>query len=216
MSANVANGHKKIEFFHFFFPIKGLIEIKTTTLSSILRHFLEKKHTMAESKETIVMFPFMAQGHIIPFLALALQIEQRGFNIIFVNTPRNIKELRRAIPPCSAISLREIPFDAADHGLPTAAENTDVLPYSLVIRLLEASTSLKPAFTSLLAGLVRGGAPPLGIIADIFFGWSAEVANELGLFHAVFSGFGGFGLACYYSMWLEIPRHPDIGEHTEG
>ncbi|PSR90223.1 UDP-glycosyltransferase [Actinidia chinensis var. chinensis] len=161
---------------------------------------------MAESKETIVMFPFMAQGHIIPFLALALQIEQRGFNIIFVNTPRNIKELRQAIPPCSAIRLHEIPFDAADHGLPPAAENTDILPYSLVIRLLEASASLKPAFTSLLAGLVRGGAPPLGVVADIFFGWSAEVANELGLFHAVFSGSGGFGLACYYSMWLNLPH----------
>ncbi|XP_058199407.1 UDP-glycosyltransferase 92A1 [Rhododendron vialii] len=162
---------------------------------------------MAETKkETIVMFPFMGQGHIIPFLALSLQLEQRGFNIILVNTPLNIKKLRQSIPPSSAIRLRELPFHSSDHpGLPPSAENFDALPYPLVIKFLQASKSLQPHFRSLLADLVRGD-PPLAVVGDIFFGWSAEVANELGLFHVVFSGCGGFGLACYYSTWLNLPH----------
>ncbi|KAG5517616.1 hypothetical protein RHGRI_038123 [Rhododendron griersonianum] len=256
---------------------------------------------MAESKkETIVMFPFMGQGHIIPFLALSLQLEQRGFNIIFVNTPLNIKKLRQSIPPSSAIRLREIPFDSSGHpGLPPSAENFDVLPYPLVIngcggfglacyystwlnlphlktdspefslpdfpeagkfhvtqlaasylaadgedpwsifqrenlsawgfekhrnlkkrgqgkgiyeeevdgfRFIESSKSLKPHFTSLLHDLVHGGDRLLAVVADIFFGWSAEVAHELGLFHAIFSLSGGFALACYYSTLLNLPH----------
>ncbi|KAJ6714068.1 GLYCOSYLTRANSFERASE [Salix viminalis] len=50
------------------------------------------------------------------------------------------------------------------------------------------------------------GKPPLCIIADIFFGWTATVAKDLGVFHAIFSGAGGFGLACYYSVWSALPH----------
>uniref|UniRef100_A0A803R9X1 Uncharacterized protein n=1 Tax=Cannabis sativa TaxID=3483 RepID=A0A803R9X1_CANSA len=28
----------------------------------------------------------------------------------------------------------------------------------------------------------------------------------MGIFHAVFSGCSGFGLACYYSLWLNFPH----------
>ncbi|KAJ6307307.1 hypothetical protein OIU76_017157 [Salix suchowensis] len=164
---------------------------------------------MAEPKENIVMFPFMAQGHIIPFLALALHIEKtKSFTITFVNTPLNIKKLKSSIPPGSSIKLLEIPFNSSDHGLPPNSENTDILPYPLIISLLHASTSLKPAFKTLIEDIIeeQEGKPPLCIIADIFFGWTATVAKDLGVFHAIFSGAGGFGLACYYSVWSALPH----------
>lgn len=163
----------------------------------------------AERKENVVMFPFMGQGHIIPFLALALHIErEKGYSITFVNTPLNISKLRSSIPPNSSIRLLEIPFNSSDHGLPPNSENTDVLPYHLVVRLLRASTSLKPSFKKLLQDLIHQhhGRKPLCVIVDIFFGWTISVAKELGLFHAVFSGCSGFGLACYYSLWLNLPH----------
>ncbi|CAI0449974.1 unnamed protein product [Linum tenue] len=153
------------------------------------------------------MFPFMAQGHIIPFLALAHHIErtQNHSRITFVNTKLNIQKLRSSLPPDSTIHLLEIPFESSDHGLPPATENTDVLPYPLIVRLLDASTSLRPAFKTLVHDLIAGGDRPLCIISDIFFGWTATVAKELGVFHAVFSGAGGYGLACYYSIWTSLP-----------
>ncbi|KAJ6713382.1 GLYCOSYLTRANSFERASE [Salix purpurea] len=111
---------------------------------------------MAEPKENIVMFPFMAQGHIIPFLALALHIEKtKSFTITFVNTPLNIKKLKSSIPPDSSIKLLEIPFNSSDHGLPPNSENTDILPYPLIISLLHASTSLKPAFKTLIEDIIE-------------------------------------------------------------
>ncbi|XP_028757166.1 UDP-glycosyltransferase 92A1-like [Neltuma alba] len=157
----------------------------------------------------IVLFPFMAQGHIIPFLALALQLERSTNNTItVVNTPFNIQKLRASLPPHSSLNLLEIPFHASDHGLPPNTENTDAVPYSLVIRLLEASTSLRPAFKLLLQNLLdsQHHRRPLCVIADIFFGWTAGVAKEVGAFHVIFSASGGHGMACYYSLWFHLPR----------
>ncbi|GMJ04941.1 hypothetical protein like AT5G12890 [Hibiscus trionum] len=173
---------------------------------------------MADRRENVVIFPFMAQGHIIPFLALALHIEKTtNYTITFVNTPLNINKLRSSLPPgTSSIRLLEIPFNSSDHGLPPNTENCDAVPYNLVLRLLEASASLRPVFKRLIEGMVdeQGGEQPLCIIGDIFFGWMASVAEELGVFHAVFSGAGGFGLACYYSIWLNLP-HREIKDDDD-
>ena len=180
---------------------------------------LQAKYTvraMAEREENIVLFPFMAQGHIIPFLALALHIEQsKNYTVTLVNTPLNIKKLRPSLPPNSSINLVEIPFSSSDYGLPNT-ENTDALPYYQVIQLVEAGVSLKPSFKKLIENLTeQQGNPPLCIIADIFFGWSASIAKELNVFHVIFSGNCGFGLACYYSLWIHLPhRYVDSDEFS--
>ncbi|KAL5765017.1 hypothetical protein ACOSQ2_017611 [Xanthoceras sorbifolium] len=165
---------------------------------------------MTERKESIVMFPFMAQGHIIPFLALALQLEKTNkYTITFVNTPNNINKLRSSLPPNSSINLLEIPFNSSDHNLPPHTENTDSIPYTSVFTLFQASLSLKPHFRTLVSHLVieqNGQRKPLCIIADMFFGWCAEIAQEFGVFHAIFIGGGGFGFACYYSLWMNLPH----------
>ncbi|KAJ6307309.1 hypothetical protein OIU76_017159 [Salix suchowensis] len=102
---------------------------------------------MLQRKENIVLFPFMAQGHIMPFLALALQLEQMNkYTIIFVNTALNISKLRSSIPVNCSIHLLEIPFDSSGYGLPPGTENTDSIPNHLIANLLRASLSLKPSF----------------------------------------------------------------------
>ncbi|KAK4358954.1 hypothetical protein RND71_021183 [Anisodus tanguticus] len=158
---------------------------------------------MEKKKGTILLFPFMAQGHIIPFLALAFKLEQKGYNIIFVNTPLNIKKLKLFFPQNSSISLLEIPFNSTEHGLPPNTENTDSLPYKLSLHFTTISSSLEPSFRNLVSNLIE---KPLCIISDMFFGWSANIAHEFGFFHVIFSGASGFGLACYYSMWLNLPH----------
>lgn len=200
---------RKIWKFQAYNNLKTSFKLFNSVL--LLRTSLQHHHhsTMAQSKENIVMFPFMAQGHIIPFLALALHIEQRhkNYSITFVSTPLNIKKLKSSLPPNSSIDLHEIPFNSSSHGLPPNSENCDVLPYNLVIHLLRASTSLKPAFKEVISSLINQGRPPLCIIADIFFGWTCGVAKELNVFHAIFSGSGSYGLACYYSFWTNLPHN---------
>ncbi|KAG5577415.1 hypothetical protein H5410_057549 [Solanum commersonii] len=158
---------------------------------------------MEKKKGTILLFPFMAQGHIIPFLTLAFKLEKKGYNIIFVNTPLNIKKLKLSLPQNSSISLVEIPFNSSEHGLPPNTENTDSLSYKLSVHFTTISSSLEPSYRNLLSSLIE---KPLCVISDMFFGWSANIAHEFGIFHVIFSGAGGFGLACYYSMWLNLPH----------
>ncbi|KAK9224531.1 hypothetical protein WN943_009565 [Citrus x changshan-huyou] len=160
------------------------------------------------------MFPLMAQGHIIPFLALALHLENTNrYTITFVNTPSNLKKLKSSLPQNSSIHLREIPFDGIAHDLPPCTENTDSLPFHLFPNFFESTLSFKPHFRKLINGLFdeQNGHKPVCIIADMFFAWSAEIAQEYGIFNALFVGGGSFGFACFYSLWLNLP-HRDSDE----
>ncbi|KAL6502974.1 hypothetical protein OROHE_024142 [Orobanche hederae] len=138
---------------------------------------------MSSENENIVLFPFMAQGHIIPFLSLALKLEQQtNYAITLINTPLNINRLKQNLPKHSAIRLLEIPF--AD------AETTANLPGPLIRRLVETSVSLRPAFRDLVSRI-----RPICVISDIFFPWTAEAAREFNSRHAIFFAGGGFGMA---------------------
>ncbi|XP_031258013.1 UDP-glycosyltransferase 92A1-like [Pistacia vera] len=161
------------------------------------------------------MFPFMAQGHINPFLALALRIEKtKKFTITFVNTPLNIKKLRSFLPSNSSIHLLEIPFNSSDHDLPPNSENMDSLPYHFLINLFQASLSLKPHFRKLISNLIhqQNGQKRVCIISDMFLGWCQEIAQEFGVFHAIFISGGGFGFACFYSLWVNLPHRSTDSE----
>ncbi|KAL2940877.1 UDP-glycosyltransferase 92A1 [Bienertia sinuspersici] len=174
-------------------------------------------------REHVILFPFMAQGHIIPFLALALEIEKKkGYDITFINTPLNIKNLRPSLPSSSSIRFQEISFDASKHGLPPNTENTENLPYNLILHFLEVSVSLKPAFRDIVSNILQECkqpscdlSPPLCIIGDFFFGWTAEIAREFNIFHSILVANSGFGIAIYYSLWTNIPHWKKEGVEDE-
>ncbi|XP_059649971.1 UDP-glycosyltransferase 92A1-like [Cornus florida] len=169
-------------------------------------NFPHSEMTKTRNQRNIVMFPFMSQGHLIPFMALARQIEQRkGLTITIVNTPLNIRKLRSSLPPATNIRLVEIPFCSTDHGLPPDSENTDTLSFIHMIRLLEASENLESPFKSLLVKMSeREGRAPICIISNMFMGWTVKVANELGIFHTVFIAGAGYSMALYFSISMDI------------
>ncbi|KAK4849105.1 hypothetical protein QYF36_020889 [Acer negundo] len=174
---------------------------------------------MAEpEKKNIVMFPFMAYGHLNPFMALARQLERRkGYKTTIVNTPLNIKKLRSSLPPNSNISFAEIPFNVgADYGLPAGTENTDNLSYEFMIPFLIASENLKTPFKNLLVDITRiDGHAPVCVISDMFLGWTVEVSKELGIFHSVFVAGAGYGMAVYFSVSLNMRGYCKNPEEDE-
>ncbi|EEE66753.1 hypothetical protein OsJ_23461 [Oryza sativa Japonica Group] len=58
----------------------------------------------------IVVFPWLAFGHMIPFLELSKRLARRGHAITFVSTPRNAGRLG-AIPPAMSAHLRVVSLD---------------------------------------------------------------------------------------------------------
>nr|AYC63492.1 UDP-glycosyltransferase [Scoparia dulcis] len=168
--------------------------------------------TMAQRRPNVVLFPFLAQSHIIPFLALAQHIAQKGYSITFVNTPLNIRNLQKSLPQAfsSSITFAELPFNSSDHGLPPDIESTDSLPGRLMGQFIRAATSsLSLPFKNLISHLVTDDQDchkPICVISDFFFSWVSDISHEFGIFHAIFGTVGGFGMACYYSMWLNLPH----------
>ncbi|KAI3978302.1 hypothetical protein MKX01_013100 [Papaver californicum] len=118
----------------------------------------------------------MAQGHLIPYLALDLKIQSKfGYTATILSTPLNIQKLQKSLPPDNShINLVSLPYCRSHHNLPPNFENTDVFPYSIIINLFDSSH------------LVNLSTPPLCIISDMFFGLTVEIAKEFEIFYSVF------------------------------
>ncbi|KAL5976337.1 hypothetical protein ACLOJK_020668 [Asimina triloba] len=162
--------------------------------------------------DRVILFPFVAHGHLNPFAAFAQLLEKRTpFTVTIISTPLNIQKLSTSLPPNTAIQLIALPFDASEHGLPSHVQNTDALPHHLLTPFFHAAINQEAQFERLLIDLSqKDGRPPLCLIADWLFGWTVDVARRLGVFHALLFSGGSFGMAVYYSLWLHLPHR-----HTE-
>ncbi|XP_057441528.1 crocetin glucosyltransferase 3-like [Lotus japonicus] len=161
----------------------------------------------ARNEGHIVMAPFLAHGHLIPFLALARQIQERtSFTITIATTPLNIQHLRSAISS-NNIRLAELTFNSTQHGLPPNIENTEKLPLTDIIKIFHASLNLEAPLRSLISQITQEeGHPPLCIISDVFLGWVTNVAKSLGTKNITFTTCGGYGTLAYISIWSHLPH----------
>ena len=164
----------------------------------------------AKKKPHIVMTPFMAHGHLIPFLALARKIQETtiSFKITIATTPLNIQHLKSAISNNDiSINLAELPFNHSQYGLPPNMENTEKLPLADIIKLFHASTSLEAPLSTLISKITKQeGQPPICIISDVFLGWVTNVAKSLGTRNISFTTCGAYGTLAYISIWSNLPH----------
>ncbi|KMZ64624.1 Flavonoid glucosyltransferase, family GT1 [Zostera marina] len=167
-------------------------------------------HQEEPKKKHILMLPFMAQGHIPVFLSLANLINKtypNTYTVTIVSTSLNVEAIRSVLPPSSAVNLHVLPFRSTDYGLPANSENTNSIPYSLMLNFVCSGRSLRPHLRDLLDKiLARNGCPPFCIIADIFFGWSGELAREYGVAHFTLSTCSAVGYAAYIGLWRHLPH----------
>ncbi|XP_068666689.1 UDP-glycosyltransferase 92A1-like [Aristolochia californica] len=174
-----------------------------------------------ERSKHLVLFPFMAQGHLIPYLALARLLERRSgvSRVSLVSTPLNIAKLAASLPADSSVNLVELPFCSTDHGLPPRTENTDCLTsqFQLPFYLATQSSTLKSSFEELVSGICkRYDDLAVCIISDFLLGWTVEVAEKLSIFHVVFIPGGAYPFGMFFSLWLNLPHcNADKGEEDQ-
>ncbi|KAJ6940410.1 UDP-rhamnose:rhamnosyltransferase 1 [Populus alba x Populus x berolinensis] len=127
----------------------------------------------------IVIFPWSAFGHILPFFHFSKALAEAGVHVSFVSTPRNIQRLP-AISPTLAplINLVELPFPALDvkYGLPEGAEK---IAYDLLQHPFKQFVAEKS---------------PNWIIVDFCSHWAVDIAKEYGIpliYLSIFSGATG-------------------------
>ncbi|KAK9162389.1 hypothetical protein Syun_003291 [Stephania yunnanensis] len=132
----------------------------------------------------IAMFPWLAMGHLIPFLELSKCLAERGLRVSFISTPRNIERLPKIPPKLShLIDFVVLPLPPIE-GLPEDAEASIDIPTNKAQLLKKAFDGLLSPVTAFLKS-----SQPDWIILDYASHWLPPIVDELGLPCAYFSLF---------------------------
>ncbi|CAN1829085.1 UDP-glycosyltransferase 91A1 [Linum perenne] len=134
------------------------------------------------TKLHIAMFPWLAFGHILPFLNLAKLIARNGHKISFISTPRNIDRLPQ-IPNNLPISFVKLPLPQIE-SLPPTAEATSDLSIEQVAYLKKAYDLLQTPLADFLSS-----SRPDWILFDYVPFWLPNLARELSIPTVYFSIF---------------------------
>ncbi|XP_047173637.1 putative UDP-rhamnose:rhamnosyltransferase 1 [Vigna umbellata] len=131
---------------------------------------------MAENTIHVVMIPWSAFGHLIPFFQLSIALAKSGVHVSFISTPKNIKRLPK-VPSTLAhlIDLVQLPLPSLDKELlPEGAEATVDIPFEKIQYLKLAYDNLQHAVKQFV-----GNQLPDWIICDFCQHWITDIAQEL-------------------------------------
>ncbi|XWS70039.1 hypothetical protein CRYUN_Cryun03dG0015000 [Craigia yunnanensis] len=132
----------------------------------------------------IAMFPWLAYGHIMPFLEISKFLAQKGHRISYISTPNNISRLPKLPSHLSSnISFVKFPLPQI-HGLPPGVESTADIPIHKVPYLKKAYDKLEVPLTEFLKTSHVNW-----IIHDFAPHWLSGVATPLGINLVFFSIF---------------------------
>lgn len=124
----------------------------------------------------VVMFPFLAFGHISPFVQLSNKLFSHGIHISFLSPSANIPKIKSTFNLNPSIHI--IPLHVSDN-LPS---NTSNLHSDMFGTLIQAIDSMQDHVKTILFEL-----KPNFIFFDIATSWIPEIASELGIKSVYFS-----------------------------
>ncbi|KAJ3706344.1 hypothetical protein LUZ61_010049 [Rhynchospora tenuis] len=115
---------------------------------------------MEEPKSHIVLFPFLAHGHINALLSLSSLLHKRHSNltITFVSTPRHIRSIQSSFTFSSSFRFHSLPFSAELHGLPPNTESLADLQLPQFVTFMYATGNLQPAFDDFISTIASDSA----------------------------------------------------------
>ncbi|KAL4560466.1 hypothetical protein LXL04_032618 [Taraxacum kok-saghyz] len=147
-----------------------------------------------------VLFPLMAQGHLIPMVDMARLLAQHGSIVTIITTPINANRFKstinRAIKANLRIQVLELQLPLAEVGLPEGCESFDLLPKAAqAMNMFTAMAMLENPAEKLLHDL---SPPPNCIISDGGFPWTMDIATRFNIPRLVFYGPGCFAFLCIH------------------
>ncbi|CAL5194107.1 unnamed protein product [Lathyrus oleraceus] len=146
-----------------------------------------------------VLFPFIAQGHIIPMIDIAKLLAQHGAIVTIFTTPKNASRfssvLSRAVSSGLQINLVTLNFPSEQAGLPDGCENFDMVDISkdIMHSLFHAVSLLHKSAEELFDKL---SPKPNCIISDFCIPWTSQLAEKHQIPRISFHGFSCFCLHC--------------------
>uniref|UniRef100_A0ACD6A6Q0 Uncharacterized protein n=1 Tax=Avena sativa TaxID=4498 RepID=A0ACD6A6Q0_AVESA len=127
----------------------------------------------------VVIFPWLAMGHLLPCLELAEQLAARGHRVSFVSTPRNLARLPPVHPALTPlVDLVALPLPRVA-GLPEGAESTGDVPSDKFDLHRKAFDGLAAPFAAFLdAACADDRTKPDWVVADFVHDWVAAAAQD--------------------------------------
>lgn len=127
-----------------------------------------------QEKIKVLMFPWLAHGHISPFLELAKRLADRNFLIHICSTPVNLSSIKNKIPQNYSRSIRLVELHLpSSPELPPHYHTTNGLPLNLHTALRNALRVAKPDFSDLIKSI-----KPDLLMHDIIIPWAGAVAYK--------------------------------------
>ncbi|KAF7024758.1 hypothetical protein CFC21_037054 [Triticum aestivum] len=155
----------------------------------------------------VVMLPWLALGHVLPFTEFAKRVARQGHRVTLLSTPRNTRRLID-IPPGLAGLIRvvDVPLPRVDR-LPEHAEATIDLPSDDLRPYLRRAYDA--AFQRELSRLLEEEARPDWVLVDYASYWAPAAAARHGVPCAFLSLFGAAALSFFGSpeTLLGLGRH---------
>ncbi|XP_027914185.1 UDP-glycosyltransferase 73C1-like [Vigna unguiculata] len=171
-----------------------------------------------------VLFPFMAQGHIIPMMDIARILAQRGVIITVFTTPENASRfnsvISRAVSSGLKIRFVQLNFSSKEAGLPEGCENLDMVSSNDMSKIFQVIHMLQKPAEEFFQTLTP---KPSCIISDFCISWTVQLAEKYHIPRISFHGFSCFCLHCRHlihtsdfcksitsqSEYFTIPGIPD-------
>ncbi|KAH9660091.1 hypothetical protein KPL70_024087 [Citrus sinensis] len=115
---------------------------------------METKHQ--NEKPSILMLPWLAHGHITPYLALAKKLSQQNFHIYFCSTSINLQSISQGLREnfAASIQLTDLQLPCTFPELHDPYNHTTKnIPRRLIPTLIAAFDAAKPSFCNVLETL---------------------------------------------------------------
>nr|AYA22039.1 UFGT7 [Fagopyrum tataricum] len=142
----------------------------------------------------VVVLPWSAFGHMIPYLNLALALAKAGVRVTYVSTPRNIQRLPQIPRSLTAlVEYKELPMPKVKE-LAEGAESTLDLTFDQIEYLKVAYDLLEEPFTQIIVDQ-----SPDWIITDFASYWAPKIADKYGASHIYFSAFSA-ATRCFFAL----------------
>ena len=126
------------------------------------------------SSMKVVLLPWLAHGHISPFLELAKKLSRRNFYIYFCSTPVNLSSIKGKLTEEDSLSIELVEIHLPSlPDLPPHYHTTNGLPPHLMPTLKKAFDMASPGFADILTTL-----NPDLLIYDILQPWAPVAASS--------------------------------------
>ncbi|KAF3445348.1 hypothetical protein FNV43_RR10524 [Rhamnella rubrinervis] len=125
----------------------------------------------------VLMLPWLAHGHISPFLELAKKLTKRNFQIYLCSTPVNLTSIKPKLPQKYSVSIKLVELHLPSlPELPPHYHTTKGLPLNLMPTLKQAFDMSRSNFANILSTI-----KPDLLIYDFLQPWAPQLASSMNI-----------------------------------